>query len=66
MYSTSNSRFTEINEFGGIFGVTTSTLIIQLFPVGLLLRLLSEAVRCLLYEKSLCFPIQGLVYSLLF
>ena len=35
-------------EFDGIFGHTTSTLKVPLLPVGLLLKLLSEAMRCLL------------------
>ena len=51
---------------GGIFDVpTTRNLNLPLFPVGLLLRLQSKAVRCLLPSKCLCFPIQDLVYSLL-
>ena len=45
---TSNDRFTGIYGSSGRFGITTSTLKIPLLRMGLLLRMLSKAVRCLL------------------
>ena len=62
MYLISRNRFTGIYDFSGIFDVTLN---LPLFPVGLLLRLLSEAVRGLLPSTGSCFPIQVLVYSFL-
>ena len=51
---TSNVRFTGIFGFDGSFGFTTSTLKIPLLLVGLLLRLLSEVVRCSLLVRGVC------------
>ena len=51
---TSTDRFTGIYDFSGSLGVMTSTLKIPLLPVGLLLRLLSEAVGCLLLVMGMC------------
>ena len=62
MYFMSRNRFTGIYDFGGIFDVTLN---LPQFPVVLLLRLLSEAVRCLLPLTASCFPIQGSFYPLL-
>ena len=43
-----SQKFTRFYGLDGIFGNTTSTLKVPLLPVGLLLKLLSEAMRCLL------------------
>ena len=57
--------FTSGDSFTGIYGAwwyfwCHNTLNLPLFPMGLLLRLLSKAVRCLLPSKCLCFSIQDL------
>ena len=61
---TSNIRFTGIFGFNSSFGVTTSTPNIPLLLVGLLLRLLSEAVRCSLLVRGVCAFLLDSVYSL--
>ena len=45
-----SQKFTRFYVLDGIFGNTTSTLKVPLLPVGLLLRLLNQAMRCLLPE----------------
>ena len=61
-------RFTRFYGFDGIFGNTTSTLKVPLIPVGLLLKLMSKAMRCLLLlmkgEYAFLFRTRSTLFSL--